>query len=379
VLVNIHHDSRAEHLRLLVAGVAYLVAMAMLIALSVSIYQKRFIDVTTIRVEADRAGLQLARFGDVRMHGALVGDVRAIEQDGEQAVITLALQPEAARTIPDNVAVEILPTTLFGQKYVSLVPPTSKVSTTMLTDDTVIPASRVRTNVEIQTILADLFPLLRAVRPADLNATLYALSHALTGKGDDLGETLEELDAYLIEINEHLPQLRTDLRLLADVAETYEVAAPDLLRLLRNTTVSARTLAQKQAELGQTLRAVTGLSVSTRNTLSANELALIEQGRYGVPLLSLLDTYSPQLPCMLDGIVRQRADTRNVFQDGLIHQTLELGAPQRKAYTAADAPVYGEVGHGPWCLGLPASYQKPAGFLPLKDGSTDDEPGGGLE
>lgn len=378
MLVNIHHDSRAEHVRLLVAGVAYLTAMALLVALSIAIYDKRFVDVTTITLRADRAGLQLARFGDVRLHGALVGDVRTIEQDGEQAVITIALRPEAAATIPDNVAVEILPTTLFGQKYVSLVPPTTGASSAMLTDNTVIPASRVSTNVEIQTILADLFPLLRAVRPADLNATLYALSHALTGKGDDLGETLEELDAYLVEINDHLPQLRTDLRLLAEVAETYELAAPDLLRLLRNATVSARTLVQKKADFGQTLRAVTGLSVSVRNTLSANELALIEQGRYGVPLLSLLDTYSPQLPCMLDGIVRQRADTRDVFQDGIIHQTLELGAPQRQAYTAADAPVYGEVGHGPWCLGLPADYQKPAGFLPLRDGTTDDEPGGGL-
>ncbi|EON23777.1 MULTISPECIES: MCE family protein [Nocardioides] len=379
MLVNIHHDSKAEHLRLLVAGVAYLTAMALLIALSIAIYQKKFIDVTTIKVQADRAGLQLAKFGDVRMHGALVGDVRAIEQDGEQAVITLALRPEAARTIPDNVEVEILPTTLFGQKYVSLVPPTSNVSPTMLTDNAVIPASRVRTNVEIQTVLANLFPLLRAVKPADLNATLYALSHALTGKGDDLGETLEELDAYLIEINDHLPQLRTDMKLLAEVAQTYELAAPDLLRLLRNATVSARTLVQKKAEFGETLRAITGLSVSTRNTLSANEQALIQQGRYGVPLLSLLDTYSPQLPCMLDGIVRQKANTQNVFQDGIIHQTLELGAPQRKSYTAADAPVYGEVGHGPWCLGLPANYQNPAPFLPLKDGTSDDEPGGGLE
>ena len=379
MLANIRHDSRAEHVRLLVAGVAYVTAMAMLIALSIAIYQKKFTDVTMITVQADRAGLQLAKFGDVRMHGALIGDVRTIEQDGEQAVITLALRPEAARTIPDDVAVEILPTTLFGQKYVSLIPPTTDASTTMLTDNTVIPASRVRTNVEIQTILADLFPLLRAVRPADLNATLYALSHALTGKGDDLGQTLEELDAYLIEINDHLPQLRTDMRLLAEVAETYELAAPDLLRLLRNATVSARTLVQKKAEFGQTLRAVTGLSVSARNTLSANERALVEQGRYAVPLLSLLDTYSPELPCVLDGIVRQKANTRNVFQDDIIHQTLELGAPQRKAYTAADAPVYGEVGHGPWCLGLPANYQMPADFLPLKDGTTDDEPGGGLE
>lgn len=378
MLVNIRHDSAGEHAKLFVAGIAYLTAMALLVALSIAVYQKAFTPVTSVRIHADRAGLQLARFGDVRVHGALVGDVRTIEQDGEEAVITVALRPEAARTIPGNVSVEILPTTLFGQKFVELVPPETGASTTPLRDGDVIPASRVRTNVEIQAILADLFPLLRAVRPADLNATLYALAHALTGKGDDLGETLETLDDYLRTMNQHLPQLRTDMRLLADVARTYQLAAPDLVRLLRNATVSARTLVQRKDELAQTLRAVTGLSASTRHTLSENEVRLRDQGRYGVPILSLLDTYSPQMPCLLQGLAAQREDTANVFQDGIIHQTLELGAPQRGAYTAADSPVYGEVGHGPWCLGLPTGFQRPAGFLPLDDGSAHDEPGGGL-
>ena len=376
---NVHRDSRAEHMRLLIAGIAYLTAMALLIALSIAIYQKRFVPVTTITVQADRAGLQLAKFGDVRMHGALVGDVRKVTQNGELAEITLALQPDAARTIPNNSSVEILPTTLFGQKFVQLIPPESGASGTAFRDGDIVPASRVRTNVEIQTVLANLFPLLRSVRPADLNATLYALSQALTGRGDDLGETLEDLDDYLGAINEHLPQLQTDMQLLADVAETYELAAPDLLRLLRNATVSARTLVQRENDFAKTLEGVTGLSVSTRNTLSENEQRLLEQGRYGVPILALLDTYSPELPCVLEGITAQRDNARNVFQDGIIHQTLELGAPQRVAYTAKDAPVYGEVGHGPWCLGLPLAYQKPAPFLPLKDGSSHDEPGGGLE
>ena len=46
-------------------------------------------------------------------------------------------------------------------------------------------------------MLADLFPLLRAVRPADLDATLYALATALNGRGDQLGQSFDKLDTYL--------------------------------------------------------------------------------------------------------------------------------------------------------------------------------------
>ena len=49
-------------------------------------------------------------------------------------------------------------------------------------------------------------------------------------------------------------------------------------------------------------------------------------------------------------------------------------AIQRRAYTQADAPQYGEVGHGPWCLGLP-NPKVPTGFLPLRNGTPLDEPG----
>ena len=62
MLVNIHHDSRREHNRLLVAGVAFLTVMALLVALSIAIYQKAFDSSTMITIKADRAGLQLAKF-----------------------------------------------------------------------------------------------------------------------------------------------------------------------------------------------------------------------------------------------------------------------------------------------------------------------------
>ena len=55
---------------------------------------------TMVTVKADRAGLQLAKFGDVRLNGALVGQVRKVTQDGEEAEIHIALEPDAAKADP---------------------------------------------------------------------------------------------------------------------------------------------------------------------------------------------------------------------------------------------------------------------------------------
>ena len=77
-----------------------------------------------ITIQADRAGLQLAKFGDVRINGVLVGQVRSVEpgrQGGRRS--RSRSSRDAADDIPANVDVEILPTTLFGQKFISFVAP----------------------------------------------------------------------------------------------------------------------------------------------------------------------------------------------------------------------------------------------------------------
>lgn len=378
MLVNIVHDTPSEHRRLFLAGIVFITSLATLIALSIAIYNKTFTDKTTVTVMADRAGTQLARFGDVRMHGALVGYVDNVSSDGQHAKIQVALRPEAARGIPSDVSAQILPTTLFGQNYIEFFPAKGGTAASPLRDGSVIPASRVTTNVALQRILADLYPVLREINPADVNATLYALSHALQGKGEDIGKTLDALSNYLGTMNGELPRLKTDLRLFADVARTYEKASPDLIDTLENVTVTSRTIKKSDDDLEAALSGLTGLAKITRITLAENKKLLRAQTRSANPLLKLLATYSPEFPCLFQGLYLQIPNTKNVFQTARIHQTMELGTPQRTAYTAEDAPVYGEIGHGPWCLGLPANYEKPAPFEPLKDGTDKDNPDGGM-
>jgi phospholipid/cholesterol/gamma-HCH transport system substrate-binding protein len=373
MLVNISHDTKAEHRRLVYAGIGFMTAVAVLVAFSIAIYQKVFTPVTMVTVEADRAGLQLPKFGDVRIHGVLVGQVRSVKQDGSQAVIKLGLEPGAAKNIPDNVTVEIRPTTLFGQKYVSLVDP-KEPSGSPLRDGSVIPASRVTTNVELQQVLATLFPLLRSIRPGDLNSTLYALATALQGRGEKLGETVEQLDSYLTAMNVELPTLRTDLQLLADVSDTYALAAPDLVDLLRNATTTARTVTTKSKELSGFFGSMTKLSVVSTRVLTTNERAIVRESELAEPLSALLDTYSPEYTCLLEGLDRYTGRLAEIFAGGRVRQSMSFDAVQRPAYTAADRPAYGEIGHGPWCLGLP-NPKVPTDFLPLRNGTPLDEPG----
>lgn len=373
MLVNIRHDTAAEHRRLLLLGVVFVAVISLLIGLSIAIYDKVFDRSDIITIQADRAGLQLPKFGDVRLHGVLVGQVRSIDDNGTEAVITVAIDPATLHEIPTNVGVQILPTTLFGQKFISLVP-SPHPSSTMLSAGDVIPSIQVQTNVELGQVLAHLFPLLRAVRPADLNATLSALADALDGRGAQLGQNLDHLDTYLHGIAGSLPTLRSDLVRLADVADTYDVAAPDLLRTLGNLTVTSKTVLQKQQQLHAFFDDLAGLGDTATRVLDHNGANLIRVGRVGAPVLHLLATYSPELPCLLKGAARYAPILSKTFAGNQVKQYIEFGANQYRAYDQRDLPKYGELGHGPWCSGLPRP-PVPIGPAHFKDGtSIDTEP-----
>lgn len=371
MLVNIHHDSKWEHNRLLLTGIVFLTSIALLVALSIAIYNKAFVTANMVTIRADRAGLQLAKFGDVRLNGALVGQVRAVEQVNQEASIEVALEPEVK--IPDNTEVEILPTTLFGQKYIAFVMPDNP-SSTPLQDGAEIPSTRVTTNVELSEILANLFPLLRAVRPADLNMALNALDTALAGRGDQFGQTLVDLGDYIDVIDDSLPTLREDMIKLADVADTYNIAAPDLLGVLRNLTVTSKTVTAKRKELDVFFSDLSGLATTTTRVLDDNEANIIEVGEVTAPVLRLLAVYSPEFPCLIRGAARYKPLLAKTFEGNEVKQFIEFGTAQYGPYTKDDQPEYGEVGHGPWCLGLP-NPPIPSPPIGLDDGTDiDDNP-----
>ena len=114
--------------RLRLAGVGFLVVVALLVGLTVALYQKTFTPVVKVSLKADRIGNQLSAPADVKLRGLIVGEVRAVSSTGDGATIDLALQPSKVKLIPKNIEAQLLPKTLFGEKFVELVLPESPSS-----------------------------------------------------------------------------------------------------------------------------------------------------------------------------------------------------------------------------------------------------------
>ncbi|MDP9102133.1 MAG: MCE family protein [Actinomycetota bacterium] len=354
-------------------GVSFILVMGLLVGLAVAVYGKQFTSVVLVQLRADRAGNQLARGADVKLRGLVVGEVRSVRSStGGGATLQLALDP--ARPVPSNVTAQLLPKTLFGEKFVALIPGTGDARP--LRDGDVIGSDRSSTAIETQTVLDDLIPLLTTLHPEQLSLTLNALSAALRGRGNALGDNLARTGAYLARLNPQLPQLQTDLSRLASVTTSYAAAAPDLLRLLDNASFSSRSLVDQRSQLAAFLSATTGFADSADSVITASRRQLVQLAADSRSVLAVYQRYAPQAPCLLASIAAQEPLVERAFggsQPGL-HITLQV-VRDNGGYTPGQEPVYGDQ-RSPSCYGLdPAHPIRPMpDYYNPNDGYYDGQP-----
>lgn len=325
-----------------VQGVAFLLIIATLLYLVVALYNKQFIKTIPVSLRTDRIGNQLSLNADVKFRGVIVGDVRALTTNGETASMKLAMKPDQVDLIPANVQARILPKTLFGQKYVELVPPEGARTRGLRAGD-VIPQDRSRTAIEVEQLYDNLLPFLRTVQPEKLNATLSAIATALGGRGDKLGDNLVRLDDYLREFNQHLPSLQEDFTGLADFSQILYDAAPDLLRFLDNSVVTSRTLVEKQDTLFAAFTGTADAADVTSAVLSENRNRLIQAPQVGEDVTRALARRSENLPLIVDGLAGLVPNIRKTFGTGENRNWLHINVQvlgERGPYTKADCPKY---------------------------------------
>jgi virulence factor Mce-like protein len=365
--------SAAALVRLRLSGVVFLIVIGLLVALTVALYTKAFTPVAKVTLKTDRIGNQLSVQADVKLRGLIVGEVRSVSSHGEGATVELALDPAKINLIPANVEAQLVPKTLFGEKFVNLITPAAPSAEHLRAGDE-IPQDRSKAALETEKVLDHMLPLLQSLKPAQLSLALNALSSALRGRGDRLGANFVRVDAYFKELNPELPAIQEDFRGLADLSESYAAAAPDLLRLVDNSAAVSRNVVDQKEELSTFLSSTTTFADTFADILNENDKRLITLASASRPALGVYAKYSPEYPCMLAGLRAWQPRVENSFgglQPGL-HITLEV-TKDNGAYATGEEPKYRDD-RGPACYGLPRPAV-PAPDINYKDGYRDDQAG----
>lgn len=361
-----------------VLGIIFLCLLLGGVYLTYGIFTKKFVAYDRVKLDTSTIGLQLPARADVKIRGVIVGEVLAFDTTAEGAELTLGIYPNDLDTIPANVTGSIVPKTLFGEKYVSLVVPDQPAQSHIEPGATI---KRTEVSIEVEKVLSDLYPLLRTVQPAEINKTLNAMATALEGRGEMIGKNLETVDSYLKRLNPQIPGFVEDLRLTAKVSDTYAQAMPQIAEILRNTIKTTGTLEDREVKLKALFTDVAAFSDTAKGFLDDNGDNLIRLSQVSAQQLKVFAKYAPEFSCLTSGIVNAGKLQAEAFRGFELHIVLETLKNQPRGYGAQDQPRLGED-RGPNCLHLPNppwSQSNPVRHQPNFNDGVDEPTGKGTD
>ena len=212
-------------------------------------------------------------------------------------------------------------------------------------------------------MLDDLYPLLRTVQPAELNATLERARHR--ARGPRRAARREPRD------RRRLPQAAqpADARRSARTSPGWptcrhiyaDARRPSCCGSLRNTPSTTSTVEDQQDAAARASSPTTPASpTTTRSFLDENGDRLIRLGQVSRPSWSCWRAYSPGVPLPARRAWPQSNDViGEAFRDVALHIVLEIAAgPAARLHRRATSPVYGEH-RGPELLRPAAARRRP--------------------
>ncbi|MGH2685473.1 MAG: MCE family protein, partial [Actinomycetota bacterium] len=297
-----------ERRRWILTGVITLSLLAALVVLGVSIafgaldggYQ------LVGRFDAAGQGLVAGNDGsDVQIRGVDVGHVADIELVDGAAVVTVTMD-EGQRVPRDTLAV-IRPKTLFGEKFVDLeLEPEAERDGPFLQ-----PGDEFTDTLggfELERVLADAYPILEAIDPADLGVVLGELADAGRGLGPVINRSIVNFATLTRLQVEHDDDIRQFLRDLALLSDELGDRADDLVAGAEDLNVALPPLNERADELNVLLREAARLSGGVADVLENNRGFLRKNVTEGGKALQVLSDERANIQPLVTGL-RQYVQT----------------------------------------------------------------------
>jgi phospholipid/cholesterol/gamma-HCH transport system substrate-binding protein len=286
-------------------GVVLAAVAAGIVWLIVSAFTGSFTNVVRIRAELPEGSNAVTVASPVEYRNVTVGKVGS-ETPGPNGAVAIEFEiyPQNLAHIPKGVQAQVAPLSIFGNQYVDLVPPKSIGAGHLAVGDFVAPYTGTPSS-SLQGTVTQLYDLLNAIHPADLDTALTAFAQALNGEGHALGRTLSGTANYLGKgVVPNLANVESDFGLLGPVNNEINRAAPDILGTLSNSTTTAQTITQQEAALHGLLTSGTAAVGQFSQVLQQVQATLPSLVNESGPLLADVTQNPDELARTLSGLTQ---------------------------------------------------------------------------
>ena len=262
---------------------------------------------------APGVGQQLPEGGDVKIRGVLVGRISQISIDDEgNAELLLRLDQEQSE-LPATTNAEIRSKTVFGQKWVELIPPADAAATETLAEAGVIPDSQTKEPLELERALQLGHELLSEIPLDDLAVVFNELADGFSGNEEAAAQAIDRGLVALKAVNGESANLDLSLRQLREFSEWLASNDQTLLGFMGSLDSANRALVGAAPAFEDSLDSVPVFFDRLAAFQETNEGDLGRLVQSGASLAELLAKHSDNLR---DIIVNLEAFT-TVWNSGL--------------------------------------------------------------
>jgi virulence factor Mce-like protein len=192
--------------------------------------------------------------GDVKVRGVLVGRIQGIDLlEGERAVVHMRLEDQY--DFPRDTEAEIRSKTVFGQKWIELIPPLDSDEARLVSGDQ-IPDSATTEPLELESSLQLGHELLSAIPLEDLSSVLRALAEGFSGQEKDARIATDKGLIALRAINARSDEFDLSLRQLREFADWASDHDDDLLSFMSALDTANRALVGAAPEFRSSMQSV---------------------------------------------------------------------------------------------------------------------------
>ena len=244
------------------------------------------------------AGQGLIRDSDVKIHGVPIGRVTKVHLVEGRARVTMEIHDD--QRIPVGSKATIRPKTLFGEKFIDIDPGDKERSGPFLSNGDEVKDTL--GGFELERVLADAFPILKAIDPAELTVIIDTLAGGARGEGAAINRQIQNWAAVSRVNAQHDADTRQFLDDLALLSDELAKRAPDVVAGAKDLNEALPVLNERGDELATFLDQASRLSADLADVLEANRPFLEKNITEGGKTLQILFDERGQIPPLLTSL-----------------------------------------------------------------------------